>query len=470
MLSYEDSCVMDLSICRSTSSYLLQKGSGVDPTIQWDRTFYKRQKKSQGFDTKDFWDAGVDSRSEISDQIENQYRHKLHPDPIADQRLDQVLLVGDDECPDRQEDVFLSLDHDDFWDAGMDKTSWNRDTRDGPRVLTDSDIEPRSMQGRYSQQKGSEYSESVQSCRSFSSLSSLGSSRLTGTVLEETTVLFIDIKGFTVGCSQLTAGQVGEWVVDFYATVDRVAAAHGVRKAEVRGDCCVCVTGISAEVWRSVGGGEDDGRDVPESQVTRMLAFAAELHGELGSMVLPGGAATSVRMGVASGQVTFMVGSALSGGGGFVSVQGDTVAQAARMEALSSADRLLVHASSALRWAAEAPGRSPPATVALDCGGALGPQEAAAYLLAARSWARRGEDGGCEAAVADSAPLAAAVKACAGAAAAACRDGELAPPHGASPGGDGGLGGGRPLARVWSAGGPGRGPAGRLGRSRSFAL
>jgi class 3 adenylate cyclase len=73
---------------------------------------------------------------------------------------------------------------------------------------------------------------------------SLGSLKLRRYAAAGATVLVMDIKGFTAGCAAMSAGEVGEWVVEFYARVDAAAAAHGVRKAEVRGDCCVCVAGV----------------------------------------------------------------------------------------------------------------------------------------------------------------------------------------------------------------------------------
>ena len=88
-----------------------------------------------------------------------------------------------------------------------------------------------------------------------SSLSSSGSftkswpMQLTTHAVPEVTVLLIDIKSFTDQCAAALAGSVGEWVATFYERVNAAAAAHGVSKAEVRGDCCVCVAGTEV-LWR----------------------------------------------------------------------------------------------------------------------------------------------------------------------------------------------------------------------------
>jgi class 3 adenylate cyclase len=222
-----------------------------------------------------------------------------------------------------------------------------------------------------------------------SQLMSVRSLRLRAHSVPGVTVLFIDIKGFTAGCAAMSAGQVGEWVAEFYLRVEQAAAAHGVRKVEVRGDCCVCVTGVGRRVaWREetgCGGGEGDRE---ESQVTRMLAFAADLHADLATLAYAGSRATSTRMGVASGDVDFLIGEAFcgggGGGGGFMSLKGEAMRLAARMEALSPPGTVLAHASAAERWASEGGGRRvQPATMRVG-GGDDG--EAATFDCAARAF------------------------------------------------------------------------------------
>ena len=95
----------------------------------------------------------------------------------------------------------------------------------------------------------------------------------------QVTVLSIDIKGFTTSCAAMPAARVGEWVAAFYCHVDAAAAAHGVSKVEVRGDCCICVTGAEGDVpARAVAA--PAGEDRRADQATRMLSFAAALHAD----------------------------------------------------------------------------------------------------------------------------------------------------------------------------------------------
>ena len=67
--------------------------------------------------------------------------------------------------------------------------------------------------------------------------------QLRSCIAPQATVLLIDIQNFTAKCAELPAVRVGQWVAAFYKLVDAAAAAHGVRKVEVRGDCCICVAG-----------------------------------------------------------------------------------------------------------------------------------------------------------------------------------------------------------------------------------
>jgi class 3 adenylate cyclase len=230
-----------------------------------------------------------------------------------------------------------------------------------------------------------------------SSSGSNGSLRLRNHAAAGATVLVIDIKGFTAGCAAMSAAQVGEWVADFYERVDTAAAAHGIRKAEVRGDCCICVAGTAAAVpWAEISAaarGPPAAADGRSDQVTRMLAFAGDLYAGLATLAYPGGHKTSARMGLATGDLTFLVGeSGGGGGGGFVSVQGDAVRVATRMEALSEPGTVLLHRSAVVKWVAEGAGagggpRAPPRTVQVEgCDGEA--DSAAAYDCVARTFRR----------------------------------------------------------------------------------
>ena len=207
---------------------------------------------------------------------------------------------------------------------------------------------------------------SSSSLSSSGSLSRIGSLRLTSHAAPEVTVLLIDIKGFTARCAALPAAAVGEWVAAFYAAVDAAAAAHGVRKVETRGDCCVCVAGAGAAVPAGPGPAREDPL---ADQATRILAFAAALHADLAALPAggPAAASTATRMGAATGAAAFLVGDSGGGAAPFLSVQGDAVAAAARMEALGGPGAVCVHRSTADKWAKEG-GRAPPAMEALECG------------------------------------------------------------------------------------------------------
>ena len=204
------------------------------------------------------------------------------------------------------------------------------------------------------------------------------------------TVVCIDIKGFTERCAAMSAGAAGEWVADFYARVDRAAAACGVRKADTRGDCCICVANDEDDAGGGAGADGGDCGTVPpqlSSQATRALAFATAVHAELAGAGTRGGGGgerrpISVRMGVATGAVSFLAGDAAAAG--FAGVRGEAVSAAARMEALSRPGVAVVHETAAAEWAAEM-GRRPPRTACCRAGkgGGAGLERAAAYDCAA---------------------------------------------------------------------------------------
>jgi hypothetical protein len=210
--------------------------------------------------------------------------------------------------------------------------------------------------------------------------SSASSLRLSSHTAPQVTVLFLGIAALPAACESPSAAAsapssaaapapaasaAAESIAAFYDAVDAVAAAHGVSKAEARGDCCICVTGAAGAVpARGLAAGA---ADPPGDHATRALAFAAALHAALRAAAGPA-AAAAVRVGAATGEAAFLV----ADGGGWgdgpvVSVQGDAVNLAARMHALAGPGAARVHGSAADAWAAEAPGRRPPATERVEC-------------------------------------------------------------------------------------------------------
>jgi hypothetical protein len=92
--------------------------------------------------------------------------------------------------------------------------------------------------------------------------------------------------------------------------VGLAAVAHSVRKVELRGDCCICVTGVDDAIPSHAL--PPASADAARDQTTRMLAFAAALDAGLRT-VLVCGRATAARMGIATGEVAFLVGEGAAG-------------------------------------------------------------------------------------------------------------------------------------------------------------
>jgi class 3 adenylate cyclase len=362
------------------AQYLTAKGSNVDAEIRWSSSLHA--KTSDRFDVSLVAGQGARGARESS----------VRP---ADRRKRIV-------CEQQDDYQFMSMADEQQYSDDMISLPMGSSFRSMQLPLLDEGKEEAMLS-----RAGSLRSFTLQRSRSCSGLGSLcgtpsnlglasiGSMRLSNYVAAGATVLFIDIKGFTAGCAEMSAAEVGEWVADFYERVDSAAAAHGVRKVEVRGDCCICVSGVAAALPCAEGADTAataavDGR---EDQVTRMLAFTADLHAELATLAYRGGRATSARMGVATGDVAFLVGDGGGGGRGFVSVQGDVVKLAARMEALSEAGTVLAHRSTVNKWVAEGAGRAAagraeraaPAMVQVECAG-KGAQEAAVFDCARRAF------------------------------------------------------------------------------------
>jgi class 3 adenylate cyclase len=224
------------------------------------------------------------------------------------------------------------------------------------------------------------------SLSNFSSYSRTRSFCLKTHTAAQVTILLIDIQGFTVECASLPAVRVGEWIAAFYSRVEKVAAAHGVQKMAVRGDCCICVAGLDGAVPVPVPR-VTGSPDLRSDQATRILAFAAELHRSLATLNAGGrDGATATRMGVATGEVSLLFASAAAGSDAapFASVRGDAVDIAAQLEARATPGRVYVHRSTADKWASETRRPPPPSAVMEFPGGVR--QRAAVYDCAAQDF------------------------------------------------------------------------------------
>ena len=399
------------SSCSKLAQYLTKKGAGIDSSIQWGRltlasdanpTCQKRPRES-----------------EVEVASKKRCRRASMGDLVADiQTVREMLQASISNNPQKQdEEVFLTVAgsvetvHSMLSltaEAGLSLNNPAETLESRSNQFTSSNSgEPQSncsqskIEPNLFQIHSGEASylddifSSIQSIASTrSSASRSGSMRLSTHTAPEVTVLFIDIKGFTAECAAMPAGRVGEWVAAFYERVDDAAARHGVSKVEVRGDCCICVSGAEGRVpSRAVAArAEEDRRG---DQATRMLAFAAALHADLATLPGGTGGATAARMGVATGDVALLVNAA----GGWEAapcacVRGEAAEIAARLEAWAAPGRVYVHRSTAERWAAEA-GRAPPATGPVECE-AQGAEAAAVYDCVAlhlpygRRWAGRG--------------------------------------------------------------------------------
>jgi class 3 adenylate cyclase len=382
--------------CMSPSSglaeYLTRKGASLDSSIRWNSPVFDEKvakKRKQDFDgclagkrskMSDDFDAALDFSCISTIDVPSSHSHIFgSPAPVEHQDVQNIwsFLGTNTSVTDH------AFDYDDSatqrWMAAeveeMQHISDNRQSHTKDIVVPE------------------EYMKSVS--ENLSSITSTAPSmKLRTFTIPTATVLCIDIKGFTVGCAAMDAGRVGEWVAEFYERVDIAAAAHGVSKVEVRGDCCICVAGVEGVVPSPLF--VDAAADPAHDQTTRMLDFAAALHADLASLtyvVDAAGAgqgramATATRMGVATGEIAVLISDADGGAGGFVSLLGETMSVAARMESLAESGAALLHESAAERWAAEGAGRAPPPTVRVEVEG-LGPQRAAVFDCAAGAFRR----------------------------------------------------------------------------------
>jgi class 3 adenylate cyclase len=381
------------SPCSEVAAYLTRKGASLDPLIQWGSPVFdeedvrkrklsspdcasaKRPKIVHNFDAKTTKDAvgstlKKDGTSLYSDQDFNPSSSPFDGDQIVPSIwsfIETHIAVSD-------HDFDIDDSETQRWMAAEVEEMQHVSARQNSHAMVPE-----------------EYMSSVSG--SLSSITSKAPSmKLRTHTVPTATVLCIDIKGFTVGCAAMDAGRVGEWVAEFYERVDIAAAAHGVSKVEVRGDCCICIAGVEGTVPSPLF--VDAAADRASDQATRTLNFAAALQADLASLtyIVDGAGAgegramaTATRMGVATGEIAVLISDAddaHDGAGGFVSVLGETVSMAAKMESLAESGAVLLHELAAERWVAEGAGRAAPPTVCLEVKG-HGLQRAAVFDCAA---------------------------------------------------------------------------------------
>jgi class 3 adenylate cyclase len=394
--------------CSALARYLTKKGASIDSSIKWGSATYpsssnsvteKPSNKRSGCE--------VDTLGDTMCPLRKRQRRATVGNLAADMQMLKAMMDGwTSGAQDRQsQEAYLTIGgsvdsvHSMLSLAShasqpssqielQEANRWHAADLEPPAAYADSIHRVPSAAESCSDMSSMHSTASdLRSLRSSSCASRSRSMRLSNHTVPQVTVLSIDIKGFTAACAAMPAGRVGEWVAEFYERVDAVAAQHGVSKAEVRGDCCICVSGAAGAVPSRAFA--PAAADPHGSQATRMLAFAAALHADLATLSA-GGAATATRMGIATGEASFLVSdpaaAAAAAAAPFVSAQGGAAGLAARMEALAAPGAVHVHRSAALRWAAEAR-CPPPPTAPVDCGGG-GLQRAAVFDCAAGAFRR----------------------------------------------------------------------------------
>ena len=172
--------------------------------------------------------------------------------------------------------------------------------------------------------------------------------KIEGVLLGDTTLLFIDVQGFTAACALMDAQRAGEWVQLFYDQVELQCHAHCVVLVEHRGDCCVCA-------------------DRRGNQVAEILSLAAGLHRALTPT-------HTVRMGVSTGPVCFLHGSH------FFCVFGSVSEKADRLQAVAVPGMVLVGVSALRSWA-RATGNPAPVTHVIRTRSNLHEYETAEFVV-----------------------------------------------------------------------------------------
>jgi len=148
--------------------------------------------------------------------------------------------------------------------------------------------------------------------------------------LEEVTVLFSDIVGFTSLASSVPTADVISMLDTLFSSFDRLTDSHGVYKVETIGDAYMVVAGLD-------GGSR-------ANHAERAIGMAADMIAVAGAVTMPNGAPLQIRVGLHSGPAyAGVVGSKRPR----FCLFGDTVNVASRMESTSFPQ--CIHLSDATR-------------------------------------------------------------------------------------------------------------------------
>jgi class 3 adenylate cyclase len=382
--------ILNISECYDNSRlirYLTKKGSNVDSCMKWKSVQDHRLDNYDEPHRKRQFDVEADQRCGKLRRCSRMmnftsFAEMLH---MAQKSEEDISVSAIKSCEDHPPQI-LSVGH----TATGEEKCFRWPKRMDNYVPNSSIEEPLSLlsSSTNSERLRSSLAPSFGSLTSTSSLSKSRSFHLSTHTAAEVTVLQIDILGFTAECAALPAGRVGEWIAAFYSRVEKVGAIHGVQKVAVRGDCCICVAGLEGAI-PSASSRAKNAPDQRSDQATRILAFAAELNSSLTSLNAGGrDGATTTRMGVATGEVSF-IHSSVAGldSTPFASVHGTAIDIAAQLEARATPGKVYVHRSTADKWAAETR-RPPPPSAVMECSGGVR-QRAAVYDCAARAFVDR---------------------------------------------------------------------------------
>jgi len=144
--------------------------------------------------------------------------------------------------------------------------------------------------------------------------------------LDDVTVLFADLVGFTAFAASRSAEEVVGTLDLIFSRMDELTAEYGVEKIKTIGDGYMAATGAPTS---------------RRDHATAMLDYALAVRDSLADLDLPGGARPAMRIGIASGPV---VAGVLGGRRHQYDLWGDTVNLASRMESHGLPGRIQIAA------------------------------------------------------------------------------------------------------------------------------